>query len=362
MRTVSRMMGFAKKYWFLILLAFLCLLATTTFSLVVPLELGHGLDTILSFGQRSAVILAAVIIVSASILRGVRNYSSRYIAEVASQRIAYDIRDKLYDHLQRLSFAFYDNSQIGQLMSRASVDVEAARRFFGLGLLNLLQTILLACGVAYFLISLNWRLALITLTFFPFIAWRAIHMSRRLAPIWLRVQQRLATLGTRLQEALTGIRVVKAFAQEKEEERKFYAEGEKLYDDHISAARQVGINMPMMVFLLALPTVLVIWYGGRQVIAGTLTIGGITQFILYLGILAMPVRHMGFVVNMLSRMVSASKRILEILDTESLVKEKPGAISLGRLKGQVAFENVSFSYNSLAPAPQPFHPSPVSRI
>ena len=191
-------------------------------------------------------------------------FGSRYLTEVISQRIAYDIRDTLYDHLQRLSFAFYDKNQIGQLMSRASIDVEAARRFFGMGLLNLLQTILLACGVAYLLISLDWRLALITLAFFPVIAWRAISMSLSLAPIWLRVQQRIATLGTRLQESLIGIKVVKAFSQEKEEESKFYTEGKKLYDDQVSAARQVAINMPMMVFLLALPTVLVIWYGGRK--------------------------------------------------------------------------------------------------
>jgi len=147
-----------------------------------------------------------------------------------------------------------------------------------------------------------------------------------------------------------GIRVVKAFAQEEEEEKRFYTDGNQLYNAQINAARQVAFNMPLMVFLFALPTVAVIWYGGRQVIAGALTIGGVTQFILYLGMLGMPIRRLGFLANTLSRMMSAGQRIMEILDTEAVVKEKPGAITLGRLAGQVNFENVSFKYNATSAA------------
>ncbi len=147
-----------------------------------------------------------------------------------------------------------------------------------------------------------------------------------------------------------GIRVVKAFSHQKEESQRFSADARRLYDTQVSAARQMAFNMPFMVFLVSLPTVLILWYGGRQVIAGSLTIGGVTQFILYLGMLAQPVRRLGFVTNSYSRAVSAGQRILEILDTESPVKEKPGAIELGKLRGKVSFENVSFSYNSMAPA------------
>ncbi len=343
-------MAFVKKYWGGLLLAFICLIATTVFSLVIPRVLGQGIDTVLSSGQRSSIILAAVIIIGSSALRGLTGYGNRYLTEVVSQQASYDIRNALYDHLQRLSFAYYDKAQTGQLMSRATVDIEAVRMFLGEGLLTIFQTVLLVGGIAYLLISLDWRLALLTLAFMPAIAWRTIVVSGRLQPVWLKVQQLIAALGTTLQESLIGIRVVKAFSRQKEEGQKFSTDAKKLYDAQIGAARLQAFNMPLMIFLLSLPTVLVLWYGGRQVIAGSLTIGGVTQFILYLGMLAMPIRRLGFVANMFSRTVSAGQRILEILDTESLVKEKPNAIELGRLKGQVSFENVSFSYNSLGPA------------
>jgi len=343
-------MKFAKKYWVMLVLSFICLTVSTVAGLVVPRMLGQGIDTVLSSGQRSTIIVAAVIIVGASVLRGLSNYGNRYLNEVVSQRVAYDIRDAFYDHLQKLSFAFYDKAQTAQLMSRATVDVEAVRTFLSVGLLTLLQTTFLTLGIAYLLISMDWRLALMTLAFMPVIAWRAITVSGRLRPIWLRVQQLIATLGIRLQESLMGIGVIKGFSREEEEEVKFQADAKKLYNEQVNAARINALNMPLMVFLLSLPSALVLWYGGRQVIAGSLTIGGVTQFILYLGMLAMPVRRLGFVANMFSRTASAGQRILEILDTESVVKEKPDAIELGRIEGQVCFENVGFSYNSLYPA------------
>lgn len=312
--------------------------------------LGQGIDTVISAGQHSAIIWAAVIIISSSALRGLTAYGNRYLNEVVSQRVSYDIRNAIYDHLQRLSFAYYDKAQTGQLMSRATVDIEAVRMFFSQGILTLLQTVLLIVGIAYILVAMDWKLALLTLAFMPAIAWRAIAVSRRLRPVWLKVQQLIAALGTTLQESLAGVMVVKAFSRQPAESQKFSTDARKLYDVQIGAARLQAFNMPLMTFLLGLPTILVLWYGGRQVVAESLTIGEVTQFILYLGMLAQPVRRLGFVVNMFSRTASAGQRILEILDAESLVQEKPNAVKVGRLKGEVSLENVSFSYNSLGPA------------
>lgn len=350
MRIVLRLMAFVKKYWPGLLLAFICLMASTIFGLVVPRALGRGIDTVLQSGARSAIIWAAVLIVGASALKGFAAYGSRYLTQVISQQISYDIRNALYDHIQRLSFAFHDKAQTGQLMSRATIDVEAVRLLLSEGLLNLIQTFLLVSGIAYLLISLDWKLALLTLAFVPVVAWQTIVFRRRLQPIYLKVQQLAASMGVTLQESLMGIRVVKAFSRQKEESQKFSAGAAKLYDAQVSAARLTAFNMPLMVFLLSIPAALVLWYGGRQVMAGSLTIGEVTQFILYLGMLAAPIRRLGAVANMFSRTVSAGQRILEILDTESLVKEKPNAIELERLKGGVSFENVSFGYNSLGPA------------
>ena len=350
MKIILRLMSFLKKHWAMWLLAFVCLSASTVFSLVIPKMLGNGIDTVLNSGRAATLIIAAGIILGSSALRGITGYGNRYFTQVISQRVAYDLRNHLYDHLQGLSFAYFDKAQTGQLMSRATVDIEAVRAFISMGLLQILQTAFLTIGISYLLISLDWRLALMTLAFVPLMAYRAVLTSRRLRPVWLKVQRLIASLGTTLQESLSGGRIVKSFAQEKAEDKKFADDSKKLYDVQIDAARIVAFNTPLMVLLIGAPTALVLWYGGRQVIAGNLTIGGVVQFIMYLGMLAMPIRALGMVTNMYSRSMSAGERILEILDTTSQVKDKPDALVLDKLKGQVAFEDVSFSYAENAPA------------
>jgi ATP-binding cassette subfamily B protein len=350
MKITIRLVTFLKRHWAMWVLAFVCLTASTIFSLIIPKMLGLGIDTVLNSGQITTLFIAAGVIIGSSVLRGVVGYGNRYFTEVISQRVAYDLRNALYDHLQGLSFAYFDKAQTGQLMSRATVDIEAVRTFISQGLLQIFQTVFLLIGITYLLISLDWKLALITLAFVPVIAWQVLTVSRRLRPIWLKVQQLIAALGTTLQENLTGIKVVKSFAREKEQNQIFDTDAKRLYDTQIDATRIVAFNTPLMVFLLGAPTALVLWYGGRQVITGTLTLGGVTQFILYLGMLAMPIRRLGSITNTYSRSTPAGQRILEILDAESVVKEKPGAVEFGRLQGQVVFDNVNFSYDQMAPA------------
>jgi ABC-type multidrug transport system fused ATPase/permease subunit len=249
-----------------------------------------------------------------------------------------------------LSFSFHDRNQTGQLMSRATVDVEVTRMFFSMGLLGMAQVVLMFIVVAYMLLSMNWQLGLMTLAFCIPVAWLAATFGTRIRPIWLRVQAMMGFMGNTLEESLSGTAVVKAFSHEEEESRRFSVQAQSLYDDSMQAARLMSINMPTMVLLVSLPTVLILWYGGHQVVAGTMTIGEVTQFILLVAMLMMPIRRLGMMVNLFSRTASAGQRVLEILDTESDVKEKPGALDLGKVKGRVTFENVSFSYGKLGAA------------
>jgi len=200
--------------------------------------LGNGIDTVLNSGRSITLIIAAGVIIGSSALRGITGYGNRYFTQVISQHVAYDIRNKLYDHLQSLSFAYFDKAQTGQLMSRATVDIEAVRTFISMGLLQLFQTVFLMVGVSYLLLSLDWRLALMTLAFVPIMAWRTISTSRRLRPIWLKVQQQIAAVGITLQESLTGVRIVKSFAQEKEESKKFDTGARDIYNTQIDAAHR----------------------------------------------------------------------------------------------------------------------------
>ena len=349
MRILLRLMTFVQKYRRLLLLAFICMMASTAFLLIMPQLISQAVDTVLGDGERSDLIWLAIAVVGAGALRGISAFGNSYLTEVVSQKTAYDIRNSLYDKLQRLSFAFHDQAQTGELMSRATADVEAIRMFFGRGLLRLLQIIILFVAISFLLVRLNWPLALLTMAFLAAVGWRAVIVSRLLRPIWLKIQQLMARLGTILEENLTGVRTVRSFAHEQEESHKFSTQAALLYEEHMTATRQRAFNISLMVFLVTIPVALILWYGGRQVIAGTLTVPGLTLFIFYVIILGMPVRHLGFITNIFSRTVSGGQRILEILDTESVVKEKPGAIELDDVKAAVRFENVSFSYESAAP-------------
>ncbi len=331
-------------------LALVCQLLATAFGIIIPRMLGDGIDTVLGTGERHFIIITAVVVIASGLLRGAAMYGNRYFSEVVSQKVSYNIRNSLYDRLQRLSFQFHDQNQTGQLMSRATVDVEATRMFFSMGLLGIIQVILMFLGVTYMILSINWQMGLIILAFTVPVALLAMNFGRRIRPIWLRVQEMLGFMGTTLEESLAGVSVVKAFSQQKQETRKFTAQAETLYNEQMDAVRLMSINMPTMVLLVGLPVVFILWYGGSQVINGTMTPGEITQFILYLGLLMMPVRQLGMMVNLYSRTVSAGQRIMEILDTESEVVQSPNAVDIGRAKGQVSFRNVSFSYDKISPA------------
>lgn len=359
MRTVFRLIYFVRKRWIWLVGAFVCLVLSTAFSLAIPRLLGNGIDTALRatqsnfFGvamdRQTALTMVAVAVIVASLLRGIAAYYQTFLSQVVSQKVTYDVRNAFYQRLQRLSFAYHDHAQTGQLMSRATVDVEAIRQFFAMGIVGIAQLLVLAIAVVWLLVSIDWRLALLTFIFLPLIGWRAWTFSANLRPIWLKIQQLMAVLGTILEEALTGIRVVKAFTRQDFESRKFSDQAGLLYEEQVGVAKEMALNVPMMFFLMSMPTVVILWYGGHQVVAGTLTIGQLTQFILYLGMLVMPVRRLGMIGNLLSRMQSAGGRILEILDTESAVKEKPNAIELEKVAGAVEFEGVSFGYDTASP-------------
>ena len=157
MKTVFRILGFIQKYWFMLLLAFICIILTTGFAIIIPRMLGDGMDTVLGMGKRSFVIVAAVVVIAASALRGLTGYGQRYFAEVVAQKVTYNIRNALYERLQRLSFSFHDQNQTGQLMSRATVDVEVIRMFFSQGFLGLAQIVFMVIGVGYMLLTMNWN-------------------------------------------------------------------------------------------------------------------------------------------------------------------------------------------------------------
>src|SRR5438876_5277615 len=287
-----RLLSFLRPYWRRVLVATICVLAAGASILAVPQLIRWGIDYGLNIqqvdgkpvatGEERLLIVAALGVVGFAVLRGVFAYGQTYLAEWISQRVAYDLRNGIYERLQRLSYAYHDQQQTGQLMSRATQDVEAVRMFVNMGVVRgAYIVILLAASLALMMVT-NWKLALVVWAFIPFIVWRSTVMALTLRPLWTSIQEGLARIATVLQEALTGARVVKAFAREAHEGEKFGREAQAVFESSYQSSRIQATNAPLMSGLSQAATAATIWVGAREVVGGNLDVGELALFVLYL--------------------------------------------------------------------------------
>jgi len=338
------LLGYLRPYWARVVLAAFSLVGGTAMGLVVPWVIKQVIDVGLARGDPVAIFLSALTIVGLGAVRALFGFGQRYLSEWLSHRVAYDLRNRLYDRIQRLPFAYHDHTPIGQLISRATSDVESVQRFVGFGLVDGINTLLLAVSILVILFRTNRELALIALAPLPILVVVAIRFGRIIRPMFLGVHRQLARVSEVVQENLVGIPVVKAFAREPYEMQKFDAVNRELLVRRLRLIRTWAANFPLMAVLISLSTALILWYGGRQVIAGRMTVGEVVAFNSYVVMLAMPVQRLGWIVNLTAMAMTAGQRIFEVLDTEPTIRNRPGAIVLPRLRGEVRFERVSFRY------------------
>jgi ABC-type multidrug transport system fused ATPase/permease subunit len=344
MRIYLRILGLLRPHWLQTLGAVISLGFATGFALVVPVLLAWVIGVGVQTGHFGDLLLAAGAVLLVSTLRGIAAYGQGYLSQAISNHVAYDLRSSVYDHLQKLSFSFHDNAETGQLMSRMTVDIEAVRNFISLGLLRALVTLLTFAAVSVILLLLDWRLALVTLLCVPVLAVLSIQVARRLRPLWLNVQNETGALSTVMQESLSGMRVVKAFARSDFEIDKFESKNHEVRDLNLSAMRLSAWNQPLMILALNVVTALVVWIGGALVIGHRLSLALLVAVTQYVLLLATPVRSFGFMVNWFMRGLSGATRIFSVLDTQPGIVDAPAAFELEQVDGHVRFENVSFAY------------------
>ncbi|MGH2408897.1 MAG: ABC transporter ATP-binding protein, partial [Chloroflexota bacterium] len=321
-----------------------CVLLATGFALALPALLAWVIDVGVRHGDAGQLALAAGAILATSTLRGLFAYGQGYLSQAVSQRVAYDLRASVYDHLQRLSFAFHDESETGQLMSRMTVDIEAVRNFIVLGLTRAILAAVTFLTVTVILFWLDWPLALVTLGAIPILAFLSVTVARRLRPLWTAAQQETGALGAVMQESLSGVRVVKAFAREPFENEKFDAKNREVRAISLEAMRMSAWNQPLMVFVMNVVTVAVLWIGGAGVIGHRLSLGTLFAVVQYVLLLGTPVRTFGFMVTWLTRGLSSGARIFEVLDTVPTIADADAARPLPPVRGHVRFEEVTFAY------------------
>ncbi|HEU5327351.1 MAG TPA: ABC transporter ATP-binding protein [Thermomicrobiales bacterium] len=347
MRILVRLLGYLRGHLVAVTLAYLSLAGAVVFTSLTPWMIKHAIDAGIQQHSERALVISALAIVGFSAGKGLCAYLQSYLGEYLSQTVAYDLRRDFYQKVQTLSFAFHDEVDTGQMMSRATVDVEVSRQFLSMGLLRSVYTFGLAIVVAVIMWTMNWQLALLVFLTIPIVAVLSTNFSKRTRPIWTQVQQQLGVETSVLQESITGIRAVKAYGQEESQYQRFRAANWAVRELSLRANQIAAFTQPFLLYILNAISLAILWYGGHLVLGGSLTIGTLVAFTEYRAQLAAPVRMLGFMLNLATRAISAGERIFEIIDRPSEVQDAPHAQPLGRVRGHVRYEHVTFGYAQL---------------
>ncbi len=349
MRTFRRLMGFLRPYrpqlWGSLVFAW----AAMGMTVLIPYLIGRAINAIEAGEQPDLLPLAAAILV-AGVLRLGLTLVRRIVAGKVSLAVEFDLRQKFYAHLQRLELSFFDSQQTGQLMSRATVDLQSIRFFLGYGLIFITQnllTITLACAV---MIALDPWLALLALAPAPFVVYTASRYNRVSRPAVQEVQQRIAELTAEAEENVSGIRIVKAFAREEHQLHRFRRAVTRVFDQSIYSTRLQAFFSPLLGLLPQVGVALVLLVGGRQVIAGNLSLGAFTAFYTYVMMLASPMRMLGMAMGMAQRAIASGNRLFEILDREPMIESAPDAPALPVGDGRIELRGATLRYDGAAPA------------
>src|SRR6266566_3998965 len=283
------------------------------------------------------------------VVRALLMYGRRMISGKQALSVEMDLRQGLYSHLVRLSFGFYDRHQTGQLMSRATVDLQGVRFFLGYGLIFFFQNVLTVASVSVVLFFFEWRLAFVVLGVTPFLIAIAYRYSHLAHPTLRDVQQKLADVATVVEENIVGVHVVKAFAQEPAEEEKFRGRNEALFAQTLRANRQRATYVPLLSFLPLLAQAAVLLVGARMVAHGSLSVGSFVVFNLYLALLVTPLRSLGMWVGQAQRATASGERIFQVIDEAEDIRNAPDARTLEPGPGRITFEHVTFGYDPTRP-------------
>jgi ABC-type multidrug transport system fused ATPase/permease subunit len=350
LRTFARLLGFLRPYKVSLAISVVLAVASQAAGMAIPWLVGKIIDGPLvnRDGEELAVLVG--LILAFGIVRAVLMAGRRLISGRQALGVEYDMRGALYAHLLRLSFRFFDGHQTGQLMSRATVDLQNVRFFLGYGLIFLAQHVLTVVGVTVLLFVIDWRLALIALAITPLlvaVAWRYSHVSH---PVLKDVQQRLADMTTVAEESIVGAGVVKAFAREDQREREFARRTEAIFEQSLRAARQAAAYLPLLAFLPLGAQAAVLLAGGHFVVSGSLSLGAFVTFNVYLLMLVFPLRMLGMWIGQIQRAIAAGERIFEVLDESTEIEDRPDARDLPPGGGRITLEGVTFAYGDGPPA------------
>jgi len=347
--TFVRLLGFLRPYR--VSLAVSCVLAVASqlAGIAITFLIRETINGPIAQRDTSRLWLLVGLVVGVGTTKAGLMVGRRFIAGRQALGVEFDMRNELYAKLVRLSFGFFDRHQTGQLMSRATVDLQAVRFFLGYGLIFFFQHIVTVVVVTAVLFALDWRLALVALWITPILVGLAYGYSRVSHPVLREVQQKMADVATVAEENIVGVHVVKSFAQERTEQAKFARASEAVFGESLKANRQRAFYVPLLSFLPLLAQAAVLLVGGKQVIDGHLSLGAFIQFNVLVLMLVLPLRMLGMWIGQAQRATASGERIFQVIDEPEEIRDAPGAGELPPGRGRVVFERVWFGYDSKRP-------------
>ncbi|MBD0348382.1 MAG: ABC transporter ATP-binding protein [Thermoleophilia bacterium] len=348
-RTFVRLLGFLRPYRWSLAVSVVLAVGAQAAAVTIAFLTGDALQRAVQDGERSDLWIVAALVLVFGLVRALLMVGRRLISGRQALGVEFDMRNALYAKLVRLSFGFYDRHQTGQLMSRATVDLQSVRFFLGYGLIFFFQHVLTIVGVTAVMYVANWRLALAATAITPLIVVLAYRYSKVSHPILRDVQQKMADVATVAEESIVGVHVVKSFAQERNEADKFADRSERVFGRSIDANRQRALYVPLLAFLPLVAQAAVLLVGGRMVVSGDLSLRSFFAFNVLTLMLVMPLRMLGMWIGQAQRATASGERIFEVMDEAEDVTDRPGAGDLPPGDGRIRFEAVTFGYVSERP-------------
>ncbi len=340
-----RLRIFLKPYLRQMLGNLMLLLLITGLSLIVPRILQNVIDIGLGRGELRYLVNAAWLLLGLGLISALLSLGHRYLSEWIAAHIGYDLRNRMYDHIQYLPFSYHDHAQTGQLISRCIEDVRAIERMAGSSLVELVQMIMLMAGIVTIMFASNSELALVALLPMLPLVWITFGFGKRVSSLFYAVDHALGELSSRLQENVTGVQVVRAFAREPYEIERFEETNRELFRARITVIGEWSKVMPTTGFLVTLGTVLILWFGGQMVLNGTMTVGEVVAFNSYLLMLAAPAQQLTWLVNALGEASAGAQRVFEVLDHKPEIDSPSNPAALPPLSGKVEFKDVNLKYS-----------------
>ena len=342
---LSRLKVHLLRYRGRIAAGFICVLLTNLFLLAAPRVTGYAVDSLKESITRDKLAYYALAVIGLALCEGLFRFSMRRLIIGVSRDIEYELRNDLFQLLERLSPSFYQTNKTGDLMSRATNDLSNVRMLLGPGIMYTANTIVVTVLAVVLMLRIDWRLTLLALLPLPVVSASVRHFGKKIHDLTEQSQAMLADLSARVQESMAGIRVVKAFVQEEYEIRDFDRMNQSLVAKNRELIRVQSVFYPTMELMIGIAVVVVIWFGGRQVIQGAISLGDFVAFTVYLARLTWPMIALGWVVNLLERGRASMERLNYIFDTVTEVRDDSHVLPEFEVEGSIEFRNLNFAYN-----------------